>query len=123
MVGAVSPQTGELFSLVVNGVDTDVFQFFLDRLAENVPKVPGQRQLFILDNALWHKAGRLHWHHFEPVYLPGYSPDYNPIERLCTGTRIPPPPILSGCLTLRARKLRGEKGGCKGLFPEVFHDK
>jgi len=22
------------------------------------------------------------WHHFEPVYLPAYSPDFNPIERL-----------------------------------------
>jgi transposase len=22
------------------------------------------------------------WHHFEPKFLPGYSPDYNPIERL-----------------------------------------
>ena len=41
-----------------------------------------QRQLLVLDNASWHKAGRLHWHHFEPVYLPGYSPDFNPIERL-----------------------------------------
>jgi transposase len=24
----------------------------------------------------------LHWHHFEPTYLPPYSPDFNPIERL-----------------------------------------
>ena len=82
VVGAVCPQTGELFSLIVDGVDTDVFQFFLDRLAETVPKVAGQRQLLILDNASWHKAGRLNWHQFEPVYLPGYSPDFNPIERL-----------------------------------------
>lgn len=82
VVGAVCPQTGELFSLIVDGVDTDVFQFFLDHLAETVPKVEGLRQLLILDNASWHKAARLNWHHFEPVYLPGYSPDFNPIERL-----------------------------------------
>lgn len=82
VVGAVSPQTGELFSLIVDGVDTDVFQFFLDQLAETVPKVEGLRQLLIVDNASWHKAARLDWHHFEPVYLPGYSPDFNPIERL-----------------------------------------
>src|SRR5262245_215037 len=37
VVGVVSPQTGELFSLVVDGVDTDVFQFFLNQLAETVP--------------------------------------------------------------------------------------
>lgn len=40
------------------------------------------RQLIVLDNASWHKAGRLNWHHFEPKFLPGYSPDFNPIERL-----------------------------------------
>jgi transposase len=82
VVGAVSPQSGELVSLVMDGVDTEVFQFFLDQLAETVPKVAGLRQLLIMDNASWHKAARLNWHHFEPVYLPGYSPDFNPIERL-----------------------------------------
>lgn len=82
VVGAVSPQTGELFSLIVDGVDTDVFQFFLDQLAETGPKIAGVRQLLVMDNASWHKAARLKWHHFEPVYLPGYSPDFNPIERL-----------------------------------------
>lgn len=82
VVRAVSPQTGELMSLIVDGVDTDVYQFFLDQLAETVPKVEGQRQLLIMDNASWHKAGRINWHYFEPVYLRGYSPDYNPIKRL-----------------------------------------
>ncbi len=32
--------------------------------------------------ASWHKAARLNWHHFEVKFLPGYSPDFNPIERL-----------------------------------------
>ena len=35
-----------------------------------------------MDNASWHKANTLPWGVFEPVYLPGYSPDFNPIERL-----------------------------------------
>jgi len=82
VVGVVSPQSGELFSLIVDGVDTDVFQFFLDELAKAVPRQAGVRQVLILDNASWHKAARLHWHHFEPKFLPGYSPDFNPIERL-----------------------------------------
>ena len=51
----------------MDGVDTDVFQFYLERLAETVPKVEGLRQLFILDNASWHKSARLNWQHFEPV--------------------------------------------------------
>jgi transposase len=82
VIGAVAPQSGGLFSLVVDGVNTDVFQFFLDEMAKAVPAKPGVRQVFILDNASWHKAARLNWHHFEPKFLPGYSPDFNPIERL-----------------------------------------
>jgi len=82
VIGAVAPQSGRFFSLIFDGVDTDVFQVFLDHLAEAVPKDPNRRQLLLMDNASWHKAARLHWHHFEPVYLPGYSPDFNPIERL-----------------------------------------
>lgn len=82
VIGAVAPQTGELFTLIVDGVDTDVFQCFLDEFAKTVPRKAGVRQLLILDNASWHKSRRLNWHHFEPKFLPGYSPDFNPIERL-----------------------------------------
>lgn len=82
VIGAVCPQDGTLFSLIVDGVDTDVFQFFLDQMAHSIPKKEDKRQLLIVDNASWHKAERLNWHHFEPVYLPAYSPDFNPIERL-----------------------------------------
>ena len=82
VIGVVAPQTGGFFSLIVDGVDTDVFQFYLDELAKAVPKREGLRQILILDNASWHKAARLNWHHFEPKFLPGYSPDFNPIERL-----------------------------------------
>ena len=82
VVGVVAPRSGQLFSLIVDGVDTDVFQFFLDELAKAVPPKPGVRPVLIVDNASWHKAARVHWHHFEPKFLPGYSPDFNPIERL-----------------------------------------
>lgn len=82
VIGAVAPQSGNLFSLIVDGVDTDVFQFFLDEMAKAVPKKDGVRQILIVDNASWHRAARVNWHHFEPKFLPGYSPDFNPIERL-----------------------------------------
>jgi len=82
VIGTVAPHSGELFTLIVDGVDTDVFQCFLDEFAKTVPKKEGIRQLLILDNASWHKSSRLNWHHFEPKFLPGYSPDFNPIERL-----------------------------------------
>ncbi|MEO6183298.1 MAG: IS630 family transposase [Verrucomicrobiota bacterium] len=82
VVGAVCPKNGALFSLIVESMDTEVFQIYLDELAKAVPKKEGQRQLLIMDNASWHKSAQLHWHHFEPAYLPPYSPDFNPIERL-----------------------------------------
>jgi transposase len=82
IVGAVEPESGQLFSLIVDGVDTDVFQLFLDQLAQASCKEEGVRQVMIMDNASWHKTTRLNWHHFEPKYLPAYSPDFNPIERL-----------------------------------------
>jgi transposase len=82
VIGAVAPQSGALFSLIVDGVDTEVFQLFLDEMSKAVPKKENIRQLLIVDNASWHKAAALNWHHFEPMYLPAYSPDFNPIERL-----------------------------------------
>jgi hypothetical protein len=82
VIGAVCPKTGQSFALIFDGVDTVVFQCFLDHLAEAIPPEPGKRRVLILDNASWHKAARLCWHHFECRFLPGYSPDFNPIERL-----------------------------------------
>lgn len=82
VVGAVCPKTGQSFSMIFDGVDADVFQCFLDHLAEAIPPDRGKRRILILDNASWHKARRLCWHHFECKFLPAYSPDFNPIERL-----------------------------------------
>ena len=82
VIGAVCPRSGECFTLIFDGVDTDVFQCWLDELARAVPPQPGRRRLLVVDNASWHKAARLCWYHFEPRFLPGYSPDFNPIERL-----------------------------------------
>jgi hypothetical protein len=82
VIGAVCPATGECCTMIFDGVDTDVFQFYLDHLAQEVPAVDSKRRLLIVDNASWHKTKRLNWHHFELHFLPGYSPDFNPIERL-----------------------------------------
>lgn len=82
VVGAVCPQSGENFHLIFDGVDSAVFQCWLDELAKSVPPKAGVRQVLVLDNASWHKVKTLEWHHFEALYLPPYSPDFNPIERL-----------------------------------------
>lgn len=82
VIGAICPQSGQSFAMIFDGVDTDVFQCFLDHLNAAVPPPPGKRRLLIIDNASWHKAQRLDWGAFEREFLPGYSPDFNPIERL-----------------------------------------
>lgn len=82
VVGVVCPKSGENFTMIFDAMNTDCFQLFLDQLAETIPPEPGKRRILILDNASWHKAQRLKWHHFERLFLPTYSPDLNPIERL-----------------------------------------
>lgn len=82
VVGAVCPASGESFHLVFDGVDSAVFQCWLDELAQSVPLKEGVRRVLVLDNASWHKVKTLNWHHFEAMFLPPYSPDFNPIERL-----------------------------------------
>jgi transposase len=82
VIGAVCPATGECCTMIFDGVDSDVFQYYLDFLAKEIPALDSKRRVLIVDNASWHKAQRLNWHHFEVHYLPGYSPDFNPIERL-----------------------------------------
>jgi len=82
VLGAVCPQSGQCAALIFNHCDSEVFQRFLDHLAQSVPDDPHKRRYLIVDNASWHKVKRLNWHHFTPKYLPPSSPDLNPIERL-----------------------------------------
>jgi transposase len=84
IVGAVNPETGQLVSLIVPHCDTEVFQAFLDTIAKETQpiKQENRRVCLVLGNASWHKTKRLTWHHIEPIYLPPYSPDFNPIERI-----------------------------------------
>lgn len=82
VVAAVEPASGRLSSLVVAHCNTEVFQVFLDTMAEEIPPEPGKQVHLVLDNAGWHKSARLDWHHIRPFYLSPYSPDFNAIERL-----------------------------------------
>ena len=112
VVGAVNPGSGQLVSLIVPHCDTEVFQAFLDTMAkETEAQKHGKRRVcLVIDNAGWHKTKRLNWHHIEPVYLPPYSPDFNPIERVwqylkCHG--------MAGYLSNKVAEL------CEKLFQEV----
>lgn len=81
VVGAVNPADGQLVSLIVPHNDTLVFQAFLDTMAKEV-NANEKTVWLVLDNASWHKSKSLNWHHIKPLFLPAYSPDFNPIERL-----------------------------------------
>jgi hypothetical protein len=42
--------------LIVPHCDTQVFQLFLDTMAQDVPASPGRKVMLVLDNASWHKT-------------------------------------------------------------------
>ena len=78
VAGIIRPRTG---TLEFSHSDTEVFQCFLDHANADVG-FARKRNLLIMDNASWHKSKSLNFGAFEPIYLPPYSPDFNPIERL-----------------------------------------
>ncbi len=81
VTGMVCPRTGQFYALEFTHSDTEIFQVFLDHANADVTR-ERPRNLLIMDNASWHKSKSLDFGAFEPVFLPAYSPDLNPIERL-----------------------------------------
>ena len=79
--GMVCPRTGQFFALELSHSDGEMFQIFLDEANHDL-RLERARNLLIMDNASWNKNKSTRWGNFEPVYLPSYSPDLNPIERL-----------------------------------------
>jgi transposase len=81
VTGMVCPRTGSFYALEFTHTDTEVFACFLEHANRDLT-FGRMRNILIMDNASWHKSKRLAFGAFEPVYLPPYSPDFNPIERL-----------------------------------------
>jgi transposase len=81
VLGVVCPRTGEFFAIEATHVFTDMFQAFLDETGKHTHQ-ERTRNVLIMDNASWHKRKTMNWNGFEPMYLPLYSPDLNPIERI-----------------------------------------
>jgi transposase len=81
VIGAANPSSGEFFSHVVPYVDSQVFQHYLDEFNKVIKIQPSKKIVMVLDNASWHTKA-LRWGHVEPLFLPPYSPDFNPIEQL-----------------------------------------
>ena len=90
-VGAVLPATGELFVGIACKFNTTTFVSFL-RCLLAARKGSGKRIWLVLDNASWHKRASRQLAEENPdrfgvIFLPPYSPDLNPIERLWRLTR------------------------------------
>lgn len=84
VIGAVEPSTGQAVFHMVPFVDREWFQLFVNDVAKATTSAheAGRRIIMVLDNAQWHKWRLMKWHHIEPLFLPPYSPDLNPIESL-----------------------------------------
>lgn len=89
--GFINPLTGELFT---NECDKFNYETVMESVRAFIEKHPGDRKkLIILDNASWHKkAVRLmreddNFNGIEFLFLPPYSPELNPIERVWRITR------------------------------------
>ena len=89
--GAVSVDTGRLVVSQENKFDAITFLSFLKQLLRHRRK--GRLMVVVLDNARWHHANllkpwlRKHRHLLRLDFLPPYSPDLNPIERVWKLTR------------------------------------
>jgi hypothetical protein len=77
---AVCPGTGEDVSLFLPWVNTSMMNIFLEHLQT---ALAGRFCFLVLDQAGWHKAKGLRIPpNIELVFLPPYSPELNPVERL-----------------------------------------
>jgi transposase len=81
IIGAVCPARDTGVALVLTRLDTAAMNLFLAELAQAV--APGAQGVVLMDKAGWHTAGDLVVpENLSLVFLPPYSPELNPIERL-----------------------------------------
>lgn len=85
LFGGVEPVTGKIITHIANKGNTRTFFAFLCKLGKTYP---GQKIYLVLDNVRFHHAPRLkpilqkYHDRIEFIFLPPYSPDLNPIERV-----------------------------------------
>ena len=78
--GAVEPQTGEGFFLVLPYCDTECMNVFLRELSS---AYPDDYILLVADGASWHRSKGLEIpNNIEMLPLPPYTPELNPIEQI-----------------------------------------
>lgn len=81
LYAAVEPATGASVALQAPLVNTGTMNVFLRMLGEEIKA--GEHGLLIMDQAGWHKSRALSVPpNITVLYLPPYSPELNPVERL-----------------------------------------
>lgn len=85
LFGCVEPKSGIVITSVENEGNTVTFFKFIKKV---VAKNPNKKVVMVVDNVKYHHAKRLkpilekYKNRVELVYLPAYSPDLNPVERI-----------------------------------------
>lgn len=80
LFGAFSPITGDNLQLLLPSCDANCFQLFLDSLSI---QRPCEFKIMVLNNGAFHKASKLRIpDDIALVFLPPYSPELNPAEKM-----------------------------------------
>lgn len=80
LYGAVNPKSGERFELILPTVNTKCMNIFFEEMAQ---VMSDKEIIFIMDGAGGHKSNELKIpSNFQIIFLPPYSPELNPVERL-----------------------------------------
>ncbi len=77
----VCPQTGETYWCIMPRVNIDVYEIALEEFAKTVKVSKDKGIVLVLDQAGWHSKKRLPTG-IELEFLPSYSPELQPAERL-----------------------------------------
>lgn len=81
LIGAVNPNTGDKYSLIYDGLDTQVMNQFLKNMGKRVDSTV--HLVMFVDGAGWHRSEELVVpSNISLYYLPPYSPELNPIEQI-----------------------------------------
>jgi putative transposase len=84
--GAVEPQTGQSFFLIMPYCNTDCMNMFLRELSKAYPE---DYILLVVDGAAWHRSkGMLVPENVKLLYLPPATPEMNPIEQIWAWLRL-----------------------------------
>lgn len=84
--GAAAPETGQTVLKTARKGNTNTFRLVLIKIMASFPR--DKKIILVLDNVRYHHAKALwafldkHKKRLELMFLPGYSPDFNPVEKV-----------------------------------------